>query len=131
LGKTQSPIGKNRCLLFWKNPTGVLWFGEKTFAFLFLEKPTRGKKPSCYLVVVAIVGKTQCFVLGKNLFSLHRGCRLSVYRLHRVAAYLVFVSIGCISLIVGVVAISLLLIGVVVVVDVTIFAFAASTTVHY
>jgi len=67
----------------------------------------------------------------KNLFSLHRGCRLSVYRLHRVAAYLVVVSIGCISLIVGVVAIGLLLIGVVVVVDVTFFALAASTTVHY
>ena len=77
----------------------------------------------CYLVFVAVVGKTQCF--GK------KPCCLSVYRLHRVAANLVVVSICCISLIVGVVAIGLLLIGVVVVVDVTLFALAASTTVHY
>jgi len=54
-----------------------------------------------------------------------------VFRLHRVAAYLVFVFIGCISLVVGVVAIGLLLIGVIVVLNVTNFALAASTTVHY
>jgi len=72
-------------------------------------------------------------LLGKNLFSLHRGCRLSVYRLHRVAAYLVFLSQSVVlSLYLGVVAIGcLLLIGDVVVIDVTILLFAASTTVHY
>jgi len=103
--------GKNLCLFI----LGKTHLWEKTFCCLH--------RCSRYLVFVAVVGKTQCF--GK------KPCCLSVYRLHRVAANLVVVSICCISLIVGVVAIGLLLIGVVVVVDVTFFALAASTTVHY
>jgi len=101
-GKTQSPIGKKPLPFYFGKTHSVV--GKKPSPFYFGKTHSCvGKKPSClhrgsrYLVVsrCRCLGKTQ-FCYWEKTFSVSIG----------VVAIGVFVSIGCLSLIVGVVAMS-------------------------
>ena len=89
MGKTQSPIGKNRCLFILEKPhrRPVVW--GKNLCLFILGKTHLWEKTFCclhrcsrYLVLVAVVGKTQCFVYWEKTLLLigvssPSGCCLS------------------------------------------------------